>query len=51
MSAPDPILVESIKQNASELIQMIDDFMLIVEPEFYETLTKLSQNPVREDLR
>jgi hypothetical protein len=46
---PDPVEVEAIKQNASELLQMIDDFMLIVEPEFYETLEKLSQNPVRSD--
>lgn len=49
MNTPDPIKVEAIKQNAAELLQMIDDFMLIVEPEFYETLTKLSQNPVRSD--
>ena len=50
MTTPDPVEVEAIKQNARELLQMIDKFHLQVEDEFYDVLTKLSQNPVRGDI-
>jgi hypothetical protein len=50
MSAtPTRAAVASIMENARELLVLIEDFNLIVEPEFLEVLTKLSENPVRPE--
>jgi hypothetical protein len=43
--------VEAIKQNARELLDLIEANGVVMEPEFMAILRLLSINPVREDLQ
>ncbi|CAG9259586.1 conserved hypothetical protein [Burkholderia diffusa] len=43
--------VRAIRIGALELLLQIEQSDVEVEPAFLETLRKLAQNPVREDLR
>ncbi|NBD02162.1 hypothetical protein [Burkholderia thailandensis] len=43
--------VRAIRIGALELLLQIEQTGVYAEPEFLETLHKLAQNPVREDLR
>jgi hypothetical protein len=48
---PDPMLVESIKRAAQDLLGRILENGIDMEPEFMDVLELLATNPVREDLR
>lgn len=48
---PMPAEVESVKQNARELLEEIEGARIDVDPKFIAVLRKLADNPVREDLR
>jgi hypothetical protein len=48
---PDPILVESIKRAAQDLLGRILENGIDMELEFMDVLEQLATNPVREDLR
>lgn len=43
--------VEALKQNASELLELIEAASIDADPYFISVLRKLAENPVREDLR
>ncbi|WP_241300794.1 hypothetical protein [Burkholderia cenocepacia] len=48
---PSPDQVRAIRIGALELLLQIEQTGVYAEPAFLETLHKLAQNPVREDLR
>lgn len=41
--------IESIKENARELLALIDECNLVMDGYFLEVLKKLSENPARGD--
>jgi hypothetical protein len=49
--SPDPVLVESIKRAAQDLLRRILEQGIEMDPYFMDVLETLATNPVREDLR
>ena len=48
---PDPVLVESIKRAAQDLLGRIREQGIEMGPYFMDVLETLATNPVREDLQ